>query len=92
LVRSAKQSSSAGDDGGLPAAKAEVGKKRKFSEMNSSTPIGNGNASSQKGKNEPFRRVRAEEIEIKKVELKDNSYKSFDTWGEKANKDLVSVL
>ena len=40
-------------------------------------------------KNAPFRRVHSEKIEIKNQKLRDNSYKSFDTWGAKANKDLI---
>ena len=39
--------------------------------------------------NAPFRRVQSENIKIDKVELRDNSYKNFDTWGAKANKDLI---
>jgi len=72
---------------GSVSAKPEVGQKRKFSEMSNGND--NGNGSAQKGKKEPFRRVRAEEIEIKHDALKDNSYKSFDTWGAKASKDLI---
>ena len=37
----------------------------------------------------PFRRVKSEDIQIEKEELRDNSYKSFDTWGAKASKDLI---
>jgi hypothetical protein len=33
----------------------------------------------------PFRRVVSQNIDIEKAELRDNSYKSFDTWGAKAN-------
>jgi hypothetical protein len=40
-------------------------------------------------KNEPFRRVKAEEIEIPHEGMRDNSYKNFDTWGAKANQDLI---
>ena len=78
------------DDDDDSTSKTEVGKKRKLSQLNSSAPAsyGNGNGSS-KAKKEPFRRVRAEEIEITKTALKDNSYKSFDTWGAKANQDLI---
>ena len=39
--------------------------------------------------NEPFRRVKSENVHIKKAELRDNSYKEVDTWGNKANKDLI---
>ena len=42
--------------------------------------------------NEPFRRVKSENVHIKKAELRDNSYKEFDTWGNKANKDLIGKL
>lgn len=72
-----------------PASVPEVGKKRKHSEV-ANGGDGNENGSEKKGsKKEPFRRVRAEEIEIKHDALKDNSYKSFDTWGAKASKDLI---
>merc|ERR1712047_142224 len=40
-------------------------------------------------KNSPFRRVESEKIEITNVALRDNSYKSFDTYGAKASKDLI---
>ena len=40
-------------------------------------------------KNAPFRRVQSEKIEIKNHKLRDNSYNTFDTWGAKANKDLI---
>ena len=43
----------------------------------------------QKKTNEPFRRVKAENINIEKEELKDNSYQSFDSYGAKANQDLI---
>ena len=43
----------------------------------------------QKKSNEPFRRVKAENITIEKEELKDNSFKAFDSWGAKANQDLI---
>ena len=78
----------ANDDDDDSSANADVGKKRKLSQLNSSAPASVGNGSS-KEKKEPFRRVRAEEIEITKTALKDNSYKSFDTWGAKANQDLI---
>ena len=41
------------------------------------------------GIKEPFRRVQSENVEIKNPGLRDNSYKAFDTWGAKANKDLI---
>ena len=63
----------------------EVGKKRKFSEIAN----GNGPATKEKVKNAPFRRVIAEDVVIHKAELRDNSYKNFDTWGAKANQDLI---
>merc|ERR1712156_460248 len=48
------------------------------------------NENSQKKKsNAPFRRVKAEDITIEKEELKDNSFKAFDSWGQKANQDLI---
>ena len=40
-------------------------------------------------KSAPFRRVHSDKIEIKNPKLRDNSYKNFDTWGAKANKDLI---
>ena len=43
----------------------------------------------QKKTNEPFRRVKAEDITITKEGLKDNSFKAFDSWGAKANQDLI---
>jgi len=46
---------------------------------------------SEKKKNEPFRRVKAEEIEVD-PRLADNRFESkngFDTWGAKASKDLI---
>ena len=43
----------------------------------------------QKKSNAPFRRVKAEDITIEKEELKDNSFKAFDSWGQKANQDLI---
>ena len=41
----------------------------------------------------PFRRIKEEEIEIEKEELKDNTYyaKRGDSWGYKANQDLEKV-
>ena len=39
--------------------------------------------------NTPFRRVISENIEIEKDGLRDNSYKSHDTWGAKASRDLI---
>ena len=80
----------AATDPSKSSSKAEVGGKRKLSQLNSSAPASIGNSDgSSKAKKEPFRRVRAEEIEIKKAALKDNSYQSFDTWGAKANQDLI---
>ena len=43
----------------------------------------------QRIKNEPFRRVKSEDVVIKRKELRDNSYQDFDTWGNKANQDLI---
>ena len=43
----------------------------------------------QRIRNEPFRRVKSEEVHIKRAELRDNSYQAFDTWGNKANADLI---
>ena len=40
-------------------------------------------------KNSPFRRVESDKIEITNAALRDNSYKSFDTYGAKASKDLI---
>ena len=40
-------------------------------------------------KTAPFRRVHSDKVEIKNPKLRDNSYKHFDTWGAKANKDLI---
>ena len=68
-------------------AKLEAGKKRKISELINED--GEGKGSEKKGKKDPVRRVRAEELQIKHDALKDNSYKSFDSWGAKANKDLI---
>jgi hypothetical protein len=91
-------------DGGKEVAKtadsnsgdSDVGKnkKRKFSEIDSSAPISNGNGngtngSAKKVKNEPFRRVKAEEIEIPHEGMRDISYKNFDTKDTKANQDLI---
>jgi nucleolin len=73
-------------------AKPEVGKKRKFSEITKSSSgpnLSNGNGVKPKPKNAPFRRVVSEEIEIPYEALRDNSYKSFDTWGAKASQDLI---
>ena len=39
--------------------------------------------------NTPFRRVQSENVHIKNPALRDNSYNSFDTWGNKASKDLI---
>ena len=47
------------------------------------------NTPKSNGINSPFRRVQSENVHIKKAELRDNSYKVFDTWGNKANKDLI---
>ncbi len=52
------------------------------------------NGSAKKVKNEPFRRVKAEEIEIphEGIGMCDNSYKNFDTKDTKdmkANQDLI---
>ena len=47
------------------------------------------NTPKNNGINSPFRRVQSENVHIKKAELRDNSYKAFDTWGNKANKDLI---
>ena len=33
--------------------------------------------------------MKAEDIVIEKEELKDNSFQSFDSWGAKANQDLI---
>jgi hypothetical protein len=46
---------------------------------------------SSTSKTEPFRRVKAEDITIDKEELKNNSYHEFDTWGSKANKDIIAT-
>ena len=83
-------SSSEDDDEG--SGKPEVGKKRKFSEMTKGTSgasLSNGNGVQSKPKNAPCRRVVSEEIEIPHEALRDNSYKSFDTWGAKASQDLI---
>merc|ERR1719273_2135647 len=64
----------------------------KKSKLNVSANGQNGSASSTpktNGIKEPFRRVQSENIEIKNPGLRDNSYKAFDTWGAKANKDLI---
>ena len=42
-----------------------------------------------KNQNAPFRRVHSEKVLIKNPALRDNSYQNFDTWGAKANKDLI---
>merc|ERR1719414_1623481 len=47
------------------------------------------NAQGKVAKTEPFRRVKAEDVKIEQEELKDNSYQDFDTYGAKANKDLI---
>merc|ERR1712043_100894 len=47
------------------------------------------NKSQKKKSNEPFRRVKAEDITIENEALKDNSFKAFDSWGAKANQDLI---
>merc|ERR1719334_934563 len=47
------------------------------------------NSKTKKAKTGPFRRVKAEDVTIQKEELKDNSFQEFDTYGAKANKDLV---
>merc|ERR1719334_2974862 len=47
------------------------------------------NSKTKKSKTEPFRRVKAEDVTIQKEELKDNSFQEFDTYGAKANKDLI---
>jgi hypothetical protein len=88
-------SSESSSEGEEECAKPEVGKKRKFSEITKSSSAatmsnGNGvNGVKPKPKNAPFRRVVSEEIEIPHEALRDNSYKSFDTWGAKASQDLI---
>ena len=39
--------------------------------------------------NTPFRWVQSENVHIKNPALRDNSYNEFDTWGNKASKDLI---
>ncbi len=91
----ADSSESSSEEEEEKSAKPEVGKKRKFSEITKNSSganlyNGNGvNGASQKPKNAPFRRVISEEIEIPHEALRDNSYKSFDTWGAKASQDLI---
>lgn len=67
------------------------GKKRKLSEV-SKSPAVEPKRKKENGttpKNSPFRRVESEKVEISNAALRDNSYKSFDTYGAKANKDLI---
>ena len=89
IITASKNSTSAEDEeeeaSNEDQPKPEVGQKRKFSEIAN----GNGSATKEKVKNAPFRRVISEDIVIPKHELRDNTYKNFDTWGAKANQDLI---
>jgi len=58
-------------------------------EESSDTNEANNENSQKKKSKAPFRRVKAEDIVIEKEELKDNSFQSFDSWGAKANQDLI---
>ena len=78
-AKRAKNSDSGIDDSDNSAVNAAAASKSFVQK----TPVG------QRIKNEPFRRVKSEEVFIKKRELRDNSYQDFDTWGNKANQDLI---
>merc|ERR1712062_140248 len=67
-------------------------KKRKLSSHDTNQATGQSKRKKENvttPKNSPFRRVESEKIEITNLALRDNSYKSFDTYGAKANKDLI---
>ena len=79
---SSSDSSDSDDDSEAKGPAKKVSK----SEVLSTSLVDN---STPKNQNAPFRRVHSEKVLIKNPALRDNSYQSFDTWGAKANKDLI---
>ena len=79
---SSSDSSDSDDDSEAKGPAKKVSK----SEVLSTSLVDN---TTPKNQNAPFRRVHSEKVLIKNPALRDNSYQSFDTWGAKANKDLI---
>ena len=79
---SSSDSSDSDDDSEAKGPAKKVSK----SEVLSTSLVDN---TTPKNQNAPFRRVHSEKVLIKNPALRDNSYQTFDTWGAKANKDLI---
>ncbi|KAI9222302.1 SRP40, C-terminal domain-containing protein [Blastocladiella britannica] len=73
----------------VDAAPAPSRKRARDEDNDSASTAGDAPEPKKARKSEPFRRVKAEEVEFINDRVKDNTYQAHDTYGAKAHRDLI---